>query len=302
MQRDVDCFHLVYFTIDSYITSSVNILHKGNTCMSSLQYTALIRTHNSFPVVAEVVAKLRAQTFPPATILAVDSASNAEQRSSLDNIFDRVIDYPKEAFNYSKAINIGVESCQTEYVLIISSHVVIQSENMIENALQEIKNDESNCLGFCLNPITDPQILWRVRKIDNKNFSPLIGLSNSSAFLKVKPILDRPFREDVFSAEDQEWASYYLRQHNAHFYGIATYHLKYQNQHMNDLKKINEEISMAYFTHQQLRSPKNITYRVLRAALALVRNRPSRARLHIILAKELFLSHFRKPVRKSSYY
>ncbi|MDI1309665.1 MAG: glycosyltransferase [Methylotenera sp.] len=270
--------------------------------MSSFQYTALIRTHNSFPLVAEVVEKLRAQTFPPAMILAVDSASSAEQRLSLEKVFDQVIDYPNEPFNYSKAINIGVEACQTEYVLIISSHVVMQSEIMIQKALGVIKYEKTNCLGFCLCATTNPDKLWSEQKIDTQNFSPAIGLSNSCAFLKVKPILNRPFREDVFSAEDQEWASYYLRKHNAYFFGILSYHLKYINQHMNDLKKINEEISMAYFTHQQLRSPKNITLRVIRAALALVRNRPNRAKLHIILAKELFLSYFRKPVRKSSYY
>lgn len=270
--------------------------------MNSFKYTALIRTHNSFPIVADVVEKLRAQTFPPETILAIDSASSAEQRLALEEIFDRVIDYPKEPFNFSKAINIGVEACQTEYVFIISSHVVMRSDNMVQNALEVIKNQNPNCLGFCLNPISESEISWRVQKIDTQNFSPVIGLSNSSAFLKVKPILERPFREDVFSAEDQEWASYYLRNHNSYFFSITTYHLKYLNQHMNDLKKINEEISMAYFTHPQLRSPKNIIFRVLRAALAFVRNRPSRAKLHITLAKELFLSYFRKPVRKSSYY
>lgn len=270
--------------------------------MNSFKYTALIRTHNSFPLVVEVVEKLRAQTFPPYEILAVDSASTAEQRLSLDNIFDRVIDYPKEPFNFSKAINIGVEACQTEYVLIISSHVVMQSANMMQNAFNVIKNENPNCLGLCFSANTDPKILWRVQKIDTKNFSPLIGLSNSSAFLKVKPILDRPFREDVFSAEDQEWASYYLRNQDAYFFDIASYHLSYKNQHMNDLKKINEEISMAYFTHPQLRSPKNITFRLLRAILALLKNRPNRAKLHFTLAKELFLSHFRKPAKKSSYY
>ena len=48
--------------------------------MYTANYTALIRTHNSFPLVAEVVAALRAQTFPPEKILAVDSASSPEQK------------------------------------------------------------------------------------------------------------------------------------------------------------------------------------------------------------------------------
>ena len=270
--------------------------------MNSLKYTALIRTYNSFPLVADVVAKLRSQTFPPETILAVDSASDPEQRLALENIFDIIVDYPKEAFNYSKAINIGVEACNTEHVLIISSHVLLQNPNMIQDGLELVKNEDSNCLGFCINPTLIAEQKWVTLKVDNKNFSPFIGISNACAFLEVKSILERPFREDVFSAEDQEWAAYYLRNHSSHFFIITAYDLKYLNQHTNDLKKINEEISMAYFIFPQLRGPKNIFFRLLRSLLAFLRNRPKRAKLHIMLAKELFLTNFRKPIRKSSYY
>jgi len=270
--------------------------------MDSLKYTALIRTHNSFPLVANVVAALKAQSMPPEKILAVDSASSPEQRLALDDLFDRVIDYPKEPFNYSKAINIGVEACQTEYVLIISSHVVIENTEMISRGLTYVAVEDANCLGCCFISTANPEVTWKTRKVDNNNFSPLIGLSNSCAFLKVKKIIERPFREDVFSAEDQEWAAYYLRNHDAYFFSSISYHLKYLNEHLNDLKTINEEISMAYFTHRQLLNPKRIVNRFLRSLLAIARNRPERAKFHFAIAKGLFLAHFKKPIRKSSYY
>lgn len=275
--------------------------------MNTKKYTALIRTQNSHPIVVDVVAALRAQTHPPETILAVDSASSPEQKLKLNSIVDKIIDYPNEPFNYSKAINIGVQACLSEYVLIISSHVVIQDIHMIQNGLELIQNESQNCLGFCLIPTPTPEKTWQTLKVNNKNFSPLIGLSNSCAFLQVQPIINRPFREDVFSAEDQEWAAYYLRNQNSYFFSITSHHLKYSNphtlnKHTYDLKKMNEIISMAYFTHPQLRSPKMIISRLLRSILAFIRNRPDRAKLHLTLAKELFLAHFRKPVRKSSYY
>lgn len=270
--------------------------------MNTLKYTALIRTYNSLPLVADVVAALLAQTMPPEKILAVDSASSPEQRLALDDLFDQVIDYPNEPFNFSKAINIGAAVCNTEYVLIISSHVVIQEPDIISRGVSYIANEVASCLGCCFNPHHLPERVWVIKKVDKNNFSPLLGLSNSCAFLKVQNILDRPFREDVFSAEDQEWAAYYLRNFNASFFRVISYHVKYLNKHLNDLKFINEEISMAYFTHRQLLSPIRIVARFLRALLATVRNRPERAKLHMMIAKELFLANFRKPVKKSSYY
>lgn len=270
--------------------------------MTNMKYTALIRTYNSFPVLSDVVAALREQTIAPHKILAVDSHSNPEQRSALDEIVDQVIDYPDEPFNYSKAINIGIAACETEYVLIISSHVMLNDPKLISYGVRYISTEGDNCLGCCFNPGADNEISYGVTKVDKKNFSLLLGLSNSCALLKTEKIVNRPFREDVFSAEDQEWAAYYLRNHGACFFSFHSAHVKYFNAYANELKTMNEFISMAYFTHPHLRGPTHILFRLARALLALIRNRPERARVHFTMAKELFLTNFRKPVRKSSYY
>ena len=62
------------------------------------------------------------------------------------------------------------------------------------------------CLGCCFNAGGDAEKAYGVTYVDKRNFSLLLGLSNSCAFLRKQYIIDRPFREDVFSAEDQEWA------------------------------------------------------------------------------------------------
>ena len=267
-----------------------------------MKYTALIRTYNSFPLVAEVVAGLRAQAVPPEKIIAVDSNSCVEQRLALDDICDQVIDYPKETFNYSKAINIGVEACETEYVLIISSHIVLTDPYLISYGINHISEGGDRCLGYCFNQGGDYGKTYGVTRVDKRNFSLLLGLSNSCAFLQNQYIIDRPFREDVFSAEDQEWAAYYLRNHDASFFSFHSVYVKYLNPNVNDVKTMNEFISMAYFTHPELRGPKYIIPRLARALLAFLRMRPARAKHHLTMATELFMTNFRKPVRKSSYY
>lgn len=267
-----------------------------------MKYTALIRTYNSFPLVAEVVAGLRAQAVPPEKIIAVDSNSSLEQRSALADIVDQVIDYPTEPFNYSKAINLGIEACETEYVLIISSHVLLTDPYLISYGINHIAQGGDRCLGCCFNQGGDYGKTYGVTRVDKRNFSLLLGLSNSCAFLKKHYIVDRPFREDVFSAEDQEWAAYYLRQHGACFFSFHSVYVKYLNPHVNEMKTMNEFISMAYFTHPELRGPNYIVPRLARALLAILRFRPERAKFHLTMATELFMANFRKPVRKSSYY
>lgn len=267
-----------------------------------MKYTALIRTYDSFPLVAEVVAALRAQATPPEKIIAVDSHSCPEQRVALAEIFDQIVDYPAEPFNYSKAINIGVEACETDYVLIISSHVVLQDKFLISYGINHIASATGMCLGCCFNPGGDTEKTYGVTVVDKRNFSLLLGLSNSCALLKKQYIVERPFREDVFSAEDQEWAAYYLRNHDASFFSFHSIYVKYLNPYVNELKTLNEFVSMAYFTHKQLRGPRYILPRFARALLAFVRNRPERARMHFTIAMELFLTNFRKPVKRSAYY
>lgn len=267
-----------------------------------MKYTALIRTYNSFPLVAEVVASLREQDEPPEKIIAVDSDSSPEQRLALEDICDLVIDYPKEPFNYSKAINIGIVACDTEYVLIISSHVVLTDPYLISYGINHIADGGDRCLGCCFNPGGDYGKPYGVTRVDKSNFSLVLGLSNSCALLKRQYIINRPFQEDVFSAEDQEWASYYLRQQDATFFSFHSVHVRYLNPNVNDLKTMNEFISMAYFTHPELRGPKYIVPRLARALLAILRFRPEKAKLHLSMAIQLFLTNFRKPVRQSAYY
>ena len=267
-----------------------------------MKYTALIRTYDSFPLVAEVVAALRAQATPPERIISVDSHSCPEQRVALAEIFDQIIDYPAEPFNYSKAINLGIEACETEYVLIISSHVVLQDKFLISYGINHIASATGLCLGCCFNPGGDTEKTYGVTTVDKRNFSLKLGLSNSCALLKKQYIVDRPFREDVFSAEDQEWAAYYLRNHNASFFSFHSIYVKYLNPYVNELKTLNEFVSMAYFTHKGLRGPKYIVPRLARSLLAFVRNRPERAKMHFTIAAELFLTNFRKPVKRSAYY
>ena len=266
-------------------------------------YTALIRTFNSMPMLNDVIDLLLKQSIPPSAIILVDSSTDASQKDSILSLGYPVIRYPEgEAFNFSKAINIGVDAVATDLVLIISSHVLLSDAQLIERAFTLENFKQSKYLGFCLIPWSDPNVRWKPTRVDKQNFSIDLCASNSCTLLKVENIKERYFREDVFSAEDQEWVAYFLRAHDAYFYNVISHDVKYMNTHFNTQKLINELVALAYFTFPEMLSLKYISSRLCRSVLAALRMRGERAKLHFVVAKELFTARYRKPTKKSKYF
>ncbi|BEV08082.1 glycosyltransferase family 2 protein [Methylophilus sp. DW102] len=266
------------------------------------KYTALIRTYNSLPLLNEVLIALKKQTSPPDDYVIVDSSKDPAQKNAIKQLGLRVIDYPDDEFNFSKAINIGVEQVKTELVLIISSHVLLNDITLIERGLKLDDFSSETYLGFCLTPTIIATDTWMPTKVTKSNFSLDLAASNSCTMLKTQHIMQRPFLEEVFSAEDQEWAAFYLREKNAYFYRVKAYEARYLNNNVNEQKFINEQVALAYYTHRHMLGYKNIVFRLCRGLLAKMRGRTNRATLHFTIAKELFQARSKKPIKKSKYF
>jgi len=268
----------------------------------SREYSAVIRTSSSFPLITDVIDALRKQSLPPKEIIVVDSKSSDEDRFKLREISDQLIIYPDEDFNFSKAINIGVKQVKTEFVLIISSHVLMQDSRIIEQCFSYDELRDENCLGACFYPSPNMPEGYALSVIDRFNLLPNRGFSNSCAMVKKSFIDQRNFREEVFSAEDQEWAAYYLRKSTKNFIAINCNKLLYLNKKVNDLKKVNEIVAMAMFAFPELLEVKSLL-KFLRLSFRAIKAGDSRnfvLNLKIVVA--LLVLRFKKIKRKSAYY
>lgn len=260
------------------------------------RYTALIRTHNSLPVLDEVVAALRAQTIPPSRIVAVDSHSTAAQRSALGLLVDEVVTYPSAEFNYARAINVGVGRCDTPWILIISSHVVLEDPTSIGRAISALR--ETGALAFYFHRAA----AWSPELIDRSTFDGRNGLHNTCAFVPRQAVEARPFREEVFSAEDQEWAASQLADGTTTILRIGIEKMNYANPNMNEDKFINEEIAIAFFTCRKRLGVRYVLGWLLKATLYFAAGRFTRARSYLTIGRELVFARFRPPVRGSRYF
>ncbi|HEX4857049.1 MAG TPA: glycosyltransferase family A protein [Limnobacter sp.] len=261
-----------------------------------MTYSVVIRAHQANPLIVRAVENLRAQSNPPLEIIVVDSASDPQASRVLKSLADIHLPYGENDFNYSRAIQIGVAAAKASHVLIHSTHVALVHPGLIETAFRQAMIDR--CAVFYCR-FGDALAF---DTIDATSFDGRNGLANSCAMIPRHLLLERGFREDVFSAEDQEWASWFIREKKGRVLRMTTPHCLYENPHWNIQKKVNEDLAIALFVNRRERHPVNILIRMARALLALIRKRPERVQLHWRVACGLLASHFKPLKRRSRYF
>lgn len=271
-----------------------------NKDMQNIEYTALIRTYNSAPLVFDVIEKLKKQTVPPAYIMAVDSGTSNEALHELSSKVDQLVDISDNEFNFSRAINLGIAQCKTKYVLIISSHVLLNSPHVIENLLTSLQQNECEVGCISWDPVADNK--WVVRVVTPSNFNGENALNNSCSFMPVEYAKELPFREEVFSAEDQEWSVRYFKRYRKPIVAVHSSHVAYLNARFNYTKKLNEEIALAYYVDPSRRSLKNVGLWLLKVMWSIGRRDFPKALFRLKVAFQLILMRLRPPHKSSRYF
>jgi len=262
-----------------------------------LTYSALVRTHQSAPLVFDVLRDLRQQTHPPAQIIVVDSGSAAGECEQLRELSDVFIDISGQTFNFSRAINVGIPHCTGTHLLVISSHLRIEAPDLISRAVAAMA--ETGAASFYLYQKDDAD--WHVERIDLRTFDGYNGYSNTCGFVALDAVRARPFREDVFSAEDQEWG-YRLLQAGGFILRIGSRHVKYLNARFNYTKKLNEEVAIAYFVLRKRLGYPNIAKWMLRALFSTFKFDWAKARFKFAVANELIKARGTVPRKSSRYF
>ncbi|MFB6271685.1 MAG: glycosyltransferase family A protein [Salinibacter sp.] len=185
----------------------------------SLQFTALIRTYNSAQTLGACLTSLSAQTLSPERAIVVDSGSTDETLDIAREYGADIVKYPDgEEFNYSRAINIGMEHVETSHALIISSHVSLPDPNSIRVLARLLKEDERRCAASITGTVESVvdadvgEVEWTL--VTRENFIPRyegIGISNSCNLIPTELWRRCAFDESIPKCEDQKWLLHYLK-------------------------------------------------------------------------------------------
>ena len=268
---------------------------------SALSYSALIRTYNCESTLPHTLECLQRQTQPPAQYIFVDSGST-DRTLSLVPPGSIIHTFQGREFNYAEALNQGLAYVSTEYVLIISSHTTLSEPSAVEYALRLLSGtDEIAAAYFTGEGTGDPP---DHRIISKDSFTGFNGMWNTCALIKVAMLRKRGFRPEVFSAEDQEWASWLFASEGKVTARITGCGMQVHNPRKHSRKKrLNEYISIAYFSNRSLLRPGNVLRIGLRALSLREPQMSLQERLfHAELMLRLVGCWFFRPRGKSRYF
>jgi glycosyltransferase involved in cell wall biosynthesis len=250
---------------------------------------AVIRTYDSARTLAACLDSLAAQTLPPAQIVVVDSGSTDATLAIAEARGCEVVHYPEGvAFNYSRAINIGMEQVRHPLALIVSSHVYLPVADTLATMRGLLADRSDACAASVRGMVRGDHgaqrwggspddigsaVEWDL--VTQANYVArfnAVGISNACNLIWRRDWQVRPFSEAIPRCEDQEWLVHFLARGRTAF-RLKSPPIVYDNPHYNDRKEISDLITLAqYGLNPRLTEWKHLVWRT-RRVLASIRQR-----------------------------
>jgi len=246
----------------------------GDVWPDEVSVDILCRTFNSETTLPRVLSAIDQSNGVSPRYIFVDNSSTDSTLELLpgDSV---VISYSLPGFNYAMAINMAVPYLESEYVLVISSHVVIGNPLALRSAI-DILDSSPRFGGVCFSSDDLGEI--RTSVVTAQSFNGLNGLWNSCSLYRSSLLRERPFNPDVYSSEDQEWSKWLLETRGmdlAHVTGAAM--VNHNPRQMSLEKRIKEWECVAWFVDSRYLAFPFIKGRFYKAIYELYRRHPSRA-------------------------
>ncbi len=266
--------------------------------MSNSDYSVLIRIFNSEGTLSKTLDCLTLQTVAPSEYIFVDSGSTDKTLDLLPR-GSKVHKYIGEEFNYSIALNQGIEYVSTDYVLIISSHTMLLNCEAISYAINLLIYEPNIAATYFRG---DKSTLWH-EFVNEENFNGYNGLSNTCALIKTSLLRKRHFRPEVFSAEDQEWASWVITKEKmniARIHGAGRCNINPRKYSLR--KRLNEDVAIAYFINRHFLNWKNLSQIILKVVKPVYGFNLKERFYYLVLFIHLVKCKFVEPKAKSRYF
>lgn len=216
--------------------------------------TAVIRTYNSERTLDKCLRLLKNQNVP-LELLVVDSGSTDSTLEIASRSEAKIVHYPKgEAFDYSRALNLGCREANGEFIFYCSSHVWLSHHNAVEALMEEMQKTDSfagyiSRRGLDATIFSDqPDPEFGEVKTETYNifdFDRLQGIgffSNHASLIPRKLIEKRGFVEGMPCAEDLEWAKYWMENTGQTIVRLIQPYAVYANPYETEKKKSRERI------------------------------------------------------------
>ena len=101
-----------------------------------MKYDVVIRCRNEMEWLPRVISSLKNQSIKPSQIILVDNSSEdgSAEYAKRENCV--VLQYDKEEFNYSYALNLGINKTSANEILILSAHCELMTTGSVQNMIE----------------------------------------------------------------------------------------------------------------------------------------------------------------------
>lgn len=182
----------------------------------------VIRTYNESEFLGKLLDTLRSQTLVPnmSEVVVIDSGSTDNTVEIARSNQVSVIEIEKKDFDYSKAINIGVQKCTGNLIVVISAHAIPTHRDWLERLVTHFKDPK--VAGVFCRQLPWPNAYWREEVRINRIFGKssklfdhikdkgsTIPFSNAASCIRRSVWEQHPFC--MPAAEDIEWATWAVK-------------------------------------------------------------------------------------------
>ena len=165
----------------------------------------LIRFANSAATLPAVLDALRRQSLQPNRILGVASNSSDGSHALLREAGAEIMEWT-EPYDHSRVLNFGLLLLDTDLVLVLSSHTVLESVDAIERMVTCFDDESVACASakWDDDPYYTDAVTWQELKTKGLRFGSIY--SNSMGMIRRRLWQQLPFDETLTTSEDYAWA------------------------------------------------------------------------------------------------
>ncbi len=181
--------------------------------MTPIFCSIIIRSFNEEKHIGRLMEGIRKQTiYDKIEVVLVDSGSTDNTVSIARKAGARIVNIRPEEFSFGRAINVGCEAANGEYLLFASAHVYPVYTDWIEKMVAPFSNSKvalvyGRQIGNEITKYSEHQLFKKWFPAASNYAQSIPFCNNANAAVRKSLWLEQPYDEQLTGLEDLDWAT-----------------------------------------------------------------------------------------------